>query len=107
MHCIMIRETLTHCSVLLPICERKKRDRLAADRAGVVALVGERITAGMAEHVGVRLEIEARGHGHALDHPGKAGGRERRAARAGPKNSDPGKSGAVERGQGNCRQLQT
>jgi hypothetical protein len=52
------------------------------DRPGVVALIGERIAAGVTEHVRMRLQLEARGHGRPLDHPGKAGGRERRAVLA-------------------------
>ena len=36
----------------------------------------------MAEHVRMRLELEARGDGRPLNHPGKAGSRERGAALA-------------------------
>jgi hypothetical protein len=36
----------------------------------------------MAEHVRMRLQFKARGDGTPLDHPGKAGGREWRAALA-------------------------
>ena len=49
---------------------------------GVVPLVGERIAAGMAKHMGVRLQFEAGASGRTLDHPGEARGRERRAALA-------------------------
>jgi hypothetical protein len=35
----------------------------ALDRPGVVALIGERIAAGMTEHVRVRLQFEAGGGG--------------------------------------------
>jgi hypothetical protein len=66
--------------------DRGARDRPMAepslDRPGVVALVGERVAAGVAEHVWMRLQFEARGDGSAFDHPGKAGGREWRAALA-------------------------
>src|SRR5271170_5435837 len=47
------------------------------DRPGVVALVGKGVAAGVAQHVRMRLEIEAGAGGGALDHPGEAGGRER------------------------------
>jgi len=41
-----------------------------------VALIGEGVAAGVAEHVRMCLELEAGAGGGALDHPGKAGGRE-------------------------------
>jgi hypothetical protein len=41
------------------------------DRLGVMTLVGERVTAGVTEHVRMRLQFEARGDGSAFDHPGK------------------------------------
>jgi hypothetical protein len=47
------------------------------DRPGVVALVGEGVTAGVAQHVRVRFELKA---GAALDHLGEAGRGERGAA---------------------------
>ena len=50
------------------------------DRPGVVAPVGERIAAGVAQHVRMDLEFEARAGGGPLDHPGKAGSREWGAA---------------------------
>ena len=34
------------------------------DRLGVMTLVGERVTAGVTEHVRMRLQFEARGDGH-------------------------------------------
>jgi hypothetical protein len=43
----------------------------------VVPLVGEGAATGVAEHVRVRLEVEARGARCPLNHPGKAGRRER------------------------------
>ena len=52
------------------------------DRPGVVALIGEGVAAGVAEHVRMCLELEAGAGGGALDHPGKAGGRERGSALA-------------------------
>ena len=52
------------------------------DRPGVMPLVGERIAAGVAKHVRMRLQFEAGTNGRALDHPGKARGREGRAALA-------------------------
>jgi hypothetical protein len=52
------------------------------DRPGVVALVGERVAAGVAEHVRVCLEIEAGGGGRRpLDHSRKARAREWGSAR--------------------------
>ena len=53
------------------------------DRPGVVPLVGKRIAAGMAKHVGMGLQFEAETSARRpLYHPGKARGRERRAALA-------------------------
>jgi hypothetical protein len=52
------------------------------DRPGVVALVGQGVAAGVTKHVGMRLELQARTGGGTLDHPGKAGGRERGTALA-------------------------
>src|SRR5712692_6696017 len=52
------------------------------DRPGIMPLVGERIAAGVAKHVWMRLQLESGPDGRALDHPGKARGRERRAALA-------------------------
>ena len=49
-------------------------------RPRIVPLVGEGIAAGMAEHVRVRLQFEAKtSAGGPLDHPGEACGRERQA----------------------------
>src|SRR5712672_146928 len=51
------------------------------DRPGIVPLVGERIAAGVAKHVRVSLRFEAEtSAGRTLHHPGKARGREWRAA---------------------------
>jgi hypothetical protein len=47
------------------------------DCPGIVALVGERVAAGMTQHVRVRLQFEAGGSRRPFDHPGKASGRER------------------------------
>src|SRR3979490_1307327 len=74
--------------ILEPVRRQGRVDRSARDRPvaepsldcpGVVALVGECVAAGMAQHVRMRLQFEARGQGGPLDHPGKAGGRERGA----------------------------
>jgi hypothetical protein len=70
---------------------------LVPSSLGVVALVGERVAAGVAKHVRVRLELEARGDGRPLDHPGKAGGREWRAAFA---DEDEGGRRALEQVSG-------
>src|SRR5271154_985580 len=59
---------------------------------GVVALVRECVAAGMAEHVWMRLEIEVRARSGALDHPGKARGRERGSPLA---DEDEGRRQAV------------
>ncbi len=51
------------------------------DCPGIVPLVGEDIATGVAKHVRVRLQFEAEPFaGRPLDHSGKAGRRERRAA---------------------------
>jgi hypothetical protein len=42
------------------------------DRAGVVTIVGELVAAGMAQHVGVRLDAQIRDSGCPLDHAGEA-----------------------------------
>jgi hypothetical protein len=47
-----------------------------------VPLVGERVAAGVAQHVRVGLELQASGRRGALDHPGEAGRGERRSALA-------------------------
>jgi hypothetical protein len=47
------------------------------DCPSVVALVGEGVSTGVAEHVRVRLEVEARGARCPFNHPGKAGRGER------------------------------
>jgi hypothetical protein len=73
---------------LNPVRRQGRVDRSARDRSmaepsldcpGVVPLVGERVPAGMAEHVRVRLQLEAGTRGSTLDHPGEAGRRERRS----------------------------
>ncbi len=77
--------------ILEPVRRQSCIDRRARDRAkpqpspncpGIVPLVGERIAAGVAKHVRVRLQFEAGAEGRAFDHPGKVRGRERRAALA-------------------------
>ena len=50
------------------------------DCPGVVALVGERVAAGMTQRVRVRREFKAAGSGRPLDHSSKAGGRKRGSA---------------------------
>jgi hypothetical protein len=50
------------------------------DRPGVVALVGQRVAAGVAQHVGMGLDLKLGASRRALDHPGKAGRGERRSA---------------------------
>ena len=52
------------------------------DRPGVVTLVGERVAAGVPEHVRMGLQFEASADRGGLDHPGKARGRERRTTLA-------------------------
>ena len=47
------------------------------DCPSVVSLVGESVATGVAEHVRVRLEVEARGARCPFNHPGKAGRGER------------------------------
>jgi hypothetical protein len=49
----------------------------ALNRPRVVPLVGESVSAGVAQHMRVRLELQAGGSGGALNHAGKAGRRER------------------------------
>ncbi len=44
--------------------------------------LGERIAASVAKHVRMRLQLKAGSEGRALDHPGKAAGRERCTALA-------------------------
>jgi hypothetical protein len=47
---------------------------LVIDRCpGVVPLVGQRVAAGMAQHVRVRFDLQAGAGGRALDRPGEAG----------------------------------
>ncbi len=65
----------------------RARDRAMTEpslnRPGVVPLVGEGITAGVAKHVRVSLQLKAETpSSRPLDHPGKARGRERRATLA-------------------------
>jgi hypothetical protein len=50
---------------------------VSLQRPRVVALIGQRVTACVPEHVGVRLEPELRLSASAFDHPGKASGCER------------------------------
>jgi len=47
---------------------------------GIVPLVGQRKAAGMAQHMGMRLELEPGRFAGALDHAGEACGRKRSAA---------------------------
>ena len=61
----------------------------ALDRPGVVPLVGEGVAAGVAQHVGVRLQLQAPAGCGALDHPGEAGSGEGRPALA---DEDEGRS---------------
>src|SRR5271154_2120973 len=72
--------------ILEPVRRQRRVDRGAGyrpmaerslDCPGVVALVGKGVAAGVAEHVRMGLEIEAGAGCGALDHPGKAGRRER------------------------------
>ena len=46
---------------------------IGLDRTRVVAIVGELVAAGMAEHVGVRLDAQIGRDGCPLDHAGEAG----------------------------------
>jgi hypothetical protein len=67
--------------------DRGRRDRPvpkpSLNRPGVVAFVGEGIAAGMAQHVGMSLQFEAKTSARRpLDHSGKPGRREWRAALA-------------------------
>jgi hypothetical protein len=41
------------------------------DRPGVVALVGQRVAAGVAQHVGMRFDLQIGAGRGALDHAGK------------------------------------
>jgi hypothetical protein len=54
----------------------------ALDRPGVVPLIREGVTAGVAEHVRVRLDLQIGTGRGALDHAREPGGRERRPALA-------------------------
>jgi hypothetical protein len=47
------------------------------DCPSVVAIVGQGVAAGVAQHVRVRLHFKAGGNRRPLDHAGKASGRER------------------------------
>jgi hypothetical protein len=62
------------------------------DGAGIVPLVGEGVAAGVAQHVRMRLEVEAGFRAGTLDHLGEAARRERRAAFAG---EDEGRYGSL------------
>jgi hypothetical protein len=64
----------------------------ALDRPRVVAFVREGVAAGVAEHVGMRLELLAGGGRGTLDHSGEAGRGERRAALA---DEDEGRGRAL------------
>ena len=46
---------------------------IGLDRARIMAVVGELVAAGMAEHVGVRLDAQIGRDGCPLDHAAKAG----------------------------------
>ena len=48
---------------------------IGLDRARVVAVIGELVAAGMAQHVGVRLDAQIGDSGCPLDHAGEAGRR--------------------------------
>jgi hypothetical protein len=50
----------------------------ALDRPGVVPLIREGVTAGVAEHVRVRLDLQASASRSTFDHPGEPRRRERR-----------------------------
>ena len=45
---------------------------MGLDRARVVTIVGELVAAGVAEHVGTRLDAEVGRDGRPLDHAGEA-----------------------------------
>jgi hypothetical protein len=63
------------------------------DRPGIVPLVGEGIAAGMAKHVRMGFQLKAEPFaGRPLDHSGKAGRRERRAALT---HEDEGRRGTL------------
>jgi hypothetical protein len=77
--------------VLEPIRRQRRVDRGAGDRPmsqpalnrpGVVAFVGQRVAAGVAQHVRVGLQLQPGGLRGALDHAGEAGRGEWRAALA-------------------------
>jgi len=77
--------------------DRRRRDRPmtepSLDCPGIVPLVGEDIGTGVAKHVRVRLQFEAEPFaGRPLDHSGKAGRRERRAALT---HEDEGRRGTL------------
>jgi hypothetical protein len=57
-------------------------DRWPSHRPGVVTLVGEGVAAGVAQHVGGRLDLQIGAGRRPLDHPGKAGCRKWRPALA-------------------------
>ena len=48
---------------------------IGLDSARVVSVVGELVAAGMAQHVGVRLDAQIGRYGYPLDHAGETGGR--------------------------------
>ena len=78
--------------ILKPVGRQRRIDRRARNRPmpqpslnrpGVVAFIGEGITAGVAEHVRVRFQFEAEPSASGpLYHPRKAGSGERRTALA-------------------------
>jgi hypothetical protein len=75
----------------------------ALDRPGVVSLVGEGVTAGVAKHVRVALSSRP-AQAAALDHPGEAGRDERRAALA---DEDEGRGRIVRLGLAQIGQSKT
>jgi hypothetical protein len=54
--------------------------QIRLDRTRVVTIVGELVAAGMAQHVGMRLDAQIGRDGCPLDHVGEAGCRQRRTA---------------------------
>jgi hypothetical protein len=83
------RRRLVPPEILEPVRRQRRVDRGAGDRPvpepplncpRVVA--GEGVAAGVAKHVGVRLELQAGAGSGALDHAGEAGRGERGAALA-------------------------
>ena len=54
--------------------------KISLQRPGVVAFVRQSVTAGVPQHVGMRLEAESGLRPRTFHHAGKAGRRERRAA---------------------------